>query len=264
LDLPQLFFRAFSHLKYFLSAIDDHSIQAPIAFQFYNDVFKHHMGNEAFETVGQIREYYTKSRTTFAYSTDGKSSSLSTQNKGKVKAIARWGSSPRQQTKLLCSLAFLLEKGTILELGTSLGIGTCSLALPNPSNHVYSFESNLDVVQIAKGTFEKWGVKNVEIVVGNIDDTLPAFLEDMPDPIDIVYIDANHTYGATVRYFELLWPRIKPDGAIIIDDIRWSKDMWKAWAFITSKSDMALSFDYGKCGLIVKKETNRRQHYIIE
>jgi hypothetical protein len=34
------------------------------------------------------------------------------------------------------------------------------------------------------------------------DDTLPKLLNDYPR-LDVVYIDGNHTYEATLRYFHL-------------------------------------------------------------
>ena len=69
---------------------------------------------------------------------------------------------------------------------------------------------------------------NIKVVPGNIDQRLPEFLEGI-DSIDFVIIDANHTERALLMYVDLLKTKLSPHGVMVIDDIRWSAEMYRAW-----------------------------------
>ena len=46
----------------------------------------------------------------------------------------------------------------------------------------------------------------------------------------MVFVDGNHRWIPTLRYFETLMPMISESGMIIFDDIHWSGEMEDAWA----------------------------------
>lgn len=53
---------------------------------------------------------------------------------------------------------------------------------------------------------------------------LPEVLGNLPK-LDIVFFDANHTYEATINYFEQCLPKAHSKTVFIFDDIHWSEEM---------------------------------------
>jgi len=138
----------------------------------------------------------------------------------------------------------------VVELGTSLGITTAYLAMADGRNSVVSFEGCEQLAQMAALNWEKLKVSSIRTVIGNLDDTLYIYAREMRDPIDLVLMDANHTGAATLRYFECLWPHMDADGVLVLDDIRYSRDMYEAWQQIASHPAVSASMDLGKMGLV--------------
>lgn len=170
--------------------------------------------------------------------------------------IARTSLESQQVGQLLFRLTMFLthEAGRplqIVELGTSLGITTAYLALPDSKNRITTFEGCGAVAVLARKTWEKVGAKNVNLIEGNIDDTLGAFLNEQAGTIDIAYIDANHTEEATLRYFRLLRQRAGEKSIVVVDDIHHSKEMERAWRQIEQEEGVTSTMDLFYIGIVL-------------
>ena len=66
----------------------------------------------------------------------------------------------------------------------------------------------------------------------------------------MVYIDGNHTYEATLRYFNLLLPQCTANTVLIFDDIYWSKAMTDAWTTIKQNEKVRLTIDVFQLGFV--------------
>ena len=77
-------------------------------------------------------------------------------------------------------------------------------------------------------SFQKLGYDGITTITGNFDHTLEELCSQQ-DKIDLVYIDGNHRYEPTLRYFRQLLTRITPESVLIFDDIHWSPEMEAAW-----------------------------------
>ena len=148
----------------------------------------------------------------------------------------------------------------ILELGSSLGITTAYLAMPDTRNSVQTFEGSESVLRVAQGVWKALRVENIEWIEGNIDDTL---INHARDAYDIAYIDANHTYEATMRYVHFLLPKISAYGILIVDDIHYSEGMEKAWHAIQSDPRVTTTMDLYHMGLVFVNRQFLKRHYII-
>ncbi len=176
--------------------------------------------------------------------------------KRSVADIARTSLESPQVGQLLFKLTMHLthEAGRplhIVELGTSLGITTAYLALPDSRNRVATFEGCRTVAALARKTWEKVGARNVQLTEGNIDKTLPAYLAEEPSTIDIAYIDANHTEEATLRYFRLLLPRMEAKSMVVVDDIHHSPEMERAWRQIEQEAGVTTTMDLYCIGIVL-------------
>ena len=143
----------------------------------------------------------------------------------------------------------------VLELGTSLGITTAYLAKADSRNMIITMEGGRDVLDMARLNHERLAIHNVRYIEGNIDDCLPALLKErMGDgdkqTFDFVYIDANHTYEATIRYFEQIRAWVHDKTIVAIDDIHHSEAMGRAWNTIQRRQDVTTTMDLYHVGLV--------------
>ena len=51
---------------------------------------------------------------------------------------------------------------------------------------------------------------------------------------------------------------------IIIDDIRWSKDMYLAWKQIIDDKRFNLTMDLFQLGIIAKMQGKEKEHFIVK
>ena len=80
---------------------------------------------------------------------------------------------------------------------------------------------------------------------------------------DLIFIDGNHKYQATMKYFHWAINHLNEDGVIIFDDIYWSKEMTKAWIEISTNDNLNLSIDFFHLGVIMIRPEQRKQHFIL-
>jgi predicted O-methyltransferase YrrM len=180
----------------------------------------------------------------------------------RVRDIARISGSGEKTCSLLYALTQYYRPEQTVELGTSLGLGTLCLAGPS-EGRVFTFEANDDVADVAEENFKSSGLNNIALIRGDIDRTLPQFVSE-DRKIDMVFIDANHTEKALVRYFEMLLPVMSAKGLMVVDDIRWSPGMYRGWKRLADRNEVALSVDLLRQGLLIFKPDFHKAHYYIE
>ncbi|HRE68529.1 MAG TPA: class I SAM-dependent methyltransferase [Cyclobacteriaceae bacterium] len=174
--------------------------------------------------------------------------------------ITATSASPKEVCEFLLRIIYHIQAKAIVELGTSVGLTTLYLAHQSDS-HVTTFEGNKSLIHVALTHFEYFHKTNIRIVTGNIDQTLPDFIQN-PAKIDFALMDANHRYTPTMRYFELLAKRIHTKGVIVMDDIYYSPEMTKAWQEIKRHPLVYGSVDLFRCGLLFFDPALNRQHYV--
>jgi predicted O-methyltransferase YrrM len=148
----------------------------------------------------------------------------------------------------------------VLELGTSLGITTAYLASVDSRNRVMSFEGSSSLVSIARKQWQLLGLENIECIEGRIEDTL---YNNARTRIDLAYVDANHTYQATIEYVGFLFGRMSKNGIIIVDDIHYSREMYRAWEELKRDERVTSTMDLFYVGLIFVNPYYMRRHYKI-
>jgi predicted O-methyltransferase YrrM len=179
-----------------------------------------------------------------------------------VSAIARSSLSSQKFSSLYHRMIARYDHPTVVELGTSFGINTLYLAAKEDSR-VTTFEGSEEVAGIADLTFAFAGAKNIKIIRGNINSTLPTFLQTIRK-FDFAFIDANHTYEATVKYFTLLLTRLHEKSVIVIDDIHYSAAMEKAWKEIKANKLVYGSLDLYRAGIVFFDPSLNKQHVILQ
>ena len=136
---------------------------------------------------------------------------------------------------------------TIVELGTSLGVTTAYLAGVDTRDKVYTYEGCEAVAKIAKENWNVLGMNNIDCRVGPIDEVQ---LQRSLERVDVAFVDANHTYEASMRYFDVLAQKVHEKSVVVMDDIHHSEEMEGAWKEICADERVTSTIDLYQMGLV--------------
>jgi hypothetical protein len=73
----------------------------------------------------------------------------------------------------------------------------------------------------------------------------------LSDPVDFAYVDGNHHETPTVEYVSVVRAHCTKRTLLILDDIRWSDGMRRAWDRIVAVDGVTAHADLGRMGLVV-------------
>lgn len=251
-----------SYYHYWRNAVDAHGIHSPFVFDFYNSVIK--KADDINDTaVRGLLQLLKRDDRQIDVEDFGAGSRKGGGSRRKISTIAQSAAVNRKFGKLLTRLIERYELSHIVELGTSLGIGSIYLSQPVCVKKLITIEGSTEIAKLASENFANFGLKNVELIVGKFDDHLEAVVESVPG-IDLVYIDGNHTYEATMRYFNFFVEKMNDTSFLVFDDIYWSDDMEKAWKEICASPKINVSIDLFRMGIVCKRSGQAKQHFVLK
>jgi predicted O-methyltransferase YrrM len=257
------FFLIFQYFRYLLKARDEHSLHSPFAYDFYTKIIKDRLSHEDFNEIESLRERLKQNSKAIEVTDFGAGSGVDNSRSKIISAICINSEKKPAIAQLIYRIIKSIQPKTIIDLGTSLGITTLYEAKANPLANVYTFEGCTNTAAMAKENFESLSVRNIEIVVGNIDNTLSEVIEKLPS-IDFAFFDANHRYESTVNYFLKCLEKINEDSIFIFDDIYWSKEMKQAWEEIKRHPSVGMSMDLFFIGIIFFRKKQPVQHFTLK
>jgi predicted O-methyltransferase YrrM len=253
-----------AYWKYFWRAKDEHSIHSPFIFEFYTQVIKNQdYEYYAFKEIEALRNLLLENKEVIAIEDFGAGSKVHSKPQRSIEQIAKTATKSQKIGQVLFRIANFFQPKYVLDLGTCLGITTAYIAAPLPHSHFYTFEGSGSLAQIAQKHFKILNLPQIKIVQGNIDQTLPKILKEIPQ-IDFAFVDANHRYEPTCRYFELMLTKIHEESILIFDDIYWSEEMQKAWEKIYQDTRVTLSIDLFEIGIVFFRQKQPKQHFVLK
>lgn len=254
-------FQVKSYLTYWLDAVDEHSLHSPFFFDFHSKVVKQPtaLDNTNIET---LRKALLNDGRIIQVEDLGAGSQAMKGSARRVSDIARATLSAEKFSRLYQRVIEYYLARNVIELGTSLGVNTLYLA-KNTNAKITTFEGSADISNIARSHFDALQVTNITLREGNIDKTLPAFLEQH-ERVDLAFLDANHRYEPTMRYVSWLLPRIHSQSIIILDDIYYSEEMTRAWRELKKHPLVYGSADFYRCGFLFFNPSLNKQHVVLQ
>ena len=250
-----------SYLRFWLRSGNAHGLHSPFVFGLYTTVIRHDGLFGAYEAIEARRQELLRSNASITVTDFGAGSHTGAGQVRRVAAIARTAAKPPHLAQLLFRLVNHFQPATILELGTSLGLTTAYLAAADSRQRVITFEGCPNVAAVARETVETLGLSNVEIVTGNLDDTLVPTLTGLAAPVDFVFFDGNHRYEPTLRYFEQCLTRHTETSVFVFDDIHWSAEMERAWEAVKAHPAVTVTVDLFFVGLVFFRRNQPKQHF---
>ena len=253
-----------AYIRYRLSVQSKYSLHSPFIYKFWAEILKDHVRYPAYLEAGKFRKEMLRDERTIRRLDFG---------------AGPGGSAPRHKTVKVCELAgtsmvsaakgeflYRLVKAnqpvSILELGTSLGLSALYMSEAVPEAGIITLEGCPETAAIARTNFEKSGKKNITVLSGTFDDKLGEALRLIPHP-DFVFFDGNHRKEPTLKYWEECLPHLHAGSVVVFDDIHWSGEMDEAWKHIIARSEVKLSIDLFRMGIIYFREELSKEDFVL-
>ena len=201
-----------------------------------------------------------KNKETIEVNDLGAGSKRMKRSKRVIAQIARHNTISVRKAGILYNLIHYFKPDNILELGTSLGVGSYTLALANPKAKVTTIEGCHNIAATASTFLNKHPHLNIQLRTG---DFLKVIKELTNQTFDLVYFDGNHQKEPTLLYFETLLPAIHNDTVFIMDDIYWSEGMTEAWKTIKAHPMVTVTVDVFHFGFVFFRKEQAKEHFTI-
>lgn len=251
-----------AYLKYRLLAKSKYSIHSPFVFDLITKGLENPVNSSHIRKLESYRNDLFNDTTSIKITDFGAGSKIFTSNDRKVSDIAKIAGIKPKKVKLLLQLITYFKPKSILEIGTSLGIGSASMSIAAPKTKIITLEGCPETAKKAQEYFSKHQLNNINSKVGEFSNLLPEILEN--NSFDIIYFDGNHQKEATINYFEQSLQSLHNDSLLIFDDIHWSQGMEEAWRFITNHSKTKVSIDLFEFGLVFLRKEQVKQNFILK
>jgi predicted O-methyltransferase YrrM len=212
-----------------------------------------------YEILKSHRKALRSDTSTFEMKDFGQGSRVFKGSARKVSAVLKNAGMRKKRQRLLFRLAKYFNSENVLELGTSLGLGTVALSLSNEFSAINTVEGCPNTLSKAQEYFEKFNLHNIQIH----QELFSEFLENTSTQFDLIFIDGDHNGERTLGYFNSLLKKVHNDSVIIFDDIYWSKDMTVAWQKIITNENVTVSIDTFQWGLVFFRKEQPKQHFVI-
>ena len=257
-------FQLKSFISFYLTSKTVNSIHSPFVFDLLMNTLEDERQYYGLVEMAVIREYLLHDERLVEIDDHGAGSKVNASRKRKISQITSTAVSSESQAHFLFRLVNYLKPTTILELGTSIGLSSLYMHKARKQAQIHTVEGSPALYGIAKTLHANSGA-DIHIHSGTFQQVLPKLLADIGE-IDLVYIDGNHTYEATIWHHELLKPYLSDDAVMIYDDIYWSKGMNEAWSKIKADGEFSICLDLFDFGIIIKNkdQTTRQNERIIK
>lgn len=252
--------QAKSYIRFLRRSKNKHGIHSPFVYDLTTGCFNDKTKYPEYHLFKKYRKALLADHSTIKMKDYGEGSRIFKGNARKISEIARVAGLRKKRQKLLFRLCRYLKAESVLELGTSLGLGTIALAVANTGKSVETVEGCEQTLQTAKQYLNRFKIENVILHHQLFSD----FLKGLPrKTFDLVFIDGDHNGDRTYQYFEELLNHVHNDSVLIFDDIYWNPGMTRAWERIIAHEKVTVSIDTFQWGLVFFRKEQLKQEFVI-
>lgn len=251
------------YIKHYLTAHNakGHGVHSPFVFDFIQHVLNDDRTFYAYQSIENLQKILIHDAKILTIEKFQVADGDHKTDQKSVSDVAKSSLLPLKYRQLLFRIIDHYAPEYLLELGTSLGITSSYLAMANPFATLTTLEGSPMIASLAKENFQKLGIKNIRVIDGNIDQKLPAWLENKPK-IDFAFIAEG--YPSILHYFNQILTQTHEYSILVFHHIHRSHEMEKAWTEIKLHPSVTLSIDLFSLGLILfRKEFKVKQHMAI-
>jgi predicted O-methyltransferase YrrM len=250
--MPWRVLKYLQHLFY-LKYRKGRRIHSPYLFELVHDVIYNARGWKVPDQILADHRALKDEATVIPADTKGAISAVDPSEARTVSSFVRKSSVPEKHGALLYRIAKWFSPDVVLELGTGLGVSTIYLSGGHPGVPVYSFEGNRERAAFAAQLFNRMQMEKITIHWGDIETHLEEVLQ-LAEGRLLAFVDANHRYDPTIRYVRSIMESTGGEAVIVMDDIYWSKGMYRAWKEIITWPGIRMSVDLFHMGILLLRK----------
>lgn len=243
-----MLFRIKSYLNFLRNLQSASTVNSPFISDFISQCLIVKPTSQQTPIHQRFRKNLLNNTSTIRVTDFGAGSKVFKSNERKVSKIAKHAGISTKRATLLHQTTTFLKPKHVLEIGTSLGLGTAALYLGHSAAKITSLEGCPETAKIAKEQFKQFDCSTINVVVGDFKHTLPKVLQQ--SVYDLIYFDGNHQKEATLHYFELALSATHNNTVLIFDDIHWSTEMTEAWNTIKIHPKVSTTIDTFQWGIV--------------
>lgn len=252
-------FLPLEYIKYRWNAKGRHGIHSPFVYDFVDKCLRQPIDGASGTKLTSLFDRLRNNNQTIVIQDFG-AGSKKLGNERQISKIFGMSSSKGKYGALLYRMANYYSPKTILEFGTSLGVGTTYLSLGSPTSHITTVEAcenTRDIALLHLNSFPN---------VSSVHSTFSDYLDSLEGDIyfDLIFIDGHHDGDALINYLDRLQAHAHDETLFILDDIRWSESMKSAWDTIAKDPRFHLSMDLFRVGIVSRRPSMEKSHFVIK
>ena len=249
------------YIKFRFKSTNAHGLHSPFMYNLATRCFYDKTKYDDYQKLKTYHQFLSRQNKTIKINDLGAGSKKFQSDKRKIKDIARISGSSLNDMKIYYRLSKYFKPKNILELGTSLGKATYSLALGNPQADIITVEGDKNLAGFSRSLFDKEKI-NAQVINQDFDSFLKS-LNQTKKQFDLILIDGNHRYQPTLNYFEKLQKHIHNDTIVLVDDIYWTDEMKQAWQKLKEHPSVRQSVDTFHFGMLFFRKQQFKQNFMI-
>lgn len=249
------------YLKFLLKSSNEHGVHSPFIFDLVTKCLYKKNDIRNWSLFLNLKQQLLNNKNYIKVTDFGSGSKVFNSNNRQVAKIVKVAGISNKKAKILIKINHYFSPKNILEIGTSVGLGTSALKIGNLNSEIRTLEGCPETAKVAKDLFLKNGFKNIEVTVGDFKETLPKVLKN--NSFDCIFFDGNHTKKATLTYFNYCLSALNNDSFWIFDDIYWSSEMKEAWSKIKNHPRVTVTVDLFHFGIVFFRKEQAKEHFKI-
>jgi predicted O-methyltransferase YrrM len=252
------------YIKYFINSRSRYRVHSQFVFDFINNVLRNKNEYADYKILWENRNILSRSNDPIETVDFGfKSGKRNYSTKIiPLKRIIKLRSPKKSRLELLYRIVKQYKPNNILEFGTAAGISASYIKSGHKESKMVSMEGCSNLAARANSLFEELDLKNIELAVGNFDNTLDDVLAKF-STLDLVFFDGNHRKEPTLRYFNKCVQLSNENSIFVFDDIHWSSGMESAWEGIKNDNRVSITLDLFWFGIVFFRKGIEKQNFVL-
>lgn len=256
-----MWFKVKSFILFLLKSTNQHGIHSPFVYSLVTKCFYKKTNSSKIKLTNTAKQWLFQNNKNITVTDFGGGSKVFKNNDRKIADIAKIAGINTKKSALLLRIIEYFEVKNMLEIGTSVGLGTTTLSIGNPKATITTLEGCKNTAIIAQELFDTFKLKNIKLIIGDFNETLPSIIKN--NKFDLIYFDGNHQKEATLNYFNLCLEAAHNNSIFIFDDINWAPEMQQAWLVIKEHPKVTISINTFFWGIIFFRKEQEKEHFTI-
>ena len=255
-----MWYKIKSRLNFLLKSSNQHGIHSPFVYDLITKCFYDKTSFSAYHNLKVLRNELTHNQDLVKIKHYSEASKVFQSNHQKISTIVKGEGSSYKKQKQLYRITNYFKPKNVLELGTSVGLGSAAMAIASNNSIIKTVEVNKNISDIAKKVFKSYQLKNIQIDTSSFKD---FFKKSNYENLDLVYLDGTCDKESTIENFNSLLKYSHNESVFIINNIYWSKEMTEAWNIIKNQKEITVSIDTFYWGFLFFRKEQPKQHFTI-